>query len=437
MNRTSLCTFILVSQIVVAITTVVTCRPFGVWAAEVSQASSTAEGSDSAGPRDGDRFSTDQNHLWKGETGAERWWWQIEFDEPCDIGAILQVAGDGGDVLNNAPRNSVWQISHNGQSWQNLCETRVVDERRSFRIHRLTKPVTTRFLRLLIDSAIGAAPALREVEIFAAPDAAIEFPLWVVAVSTTEATEGPGGLGAGREFLPLVRSCPGWEQTPAQFVWMGHFDLPFLEVEPRPLCAFLSGNFKDWCEKDRAPWRGIEAVLRDGQLPLWAACGGAQGLAILAEVGTDQPWDCPFCRDPQNPKSPIYGHIEHLKPGKCGDYTNCVFERGKYLVRQRLKDPAFAGLPRDFEIMESHCGQIEYVPAGWVHVIENGPGGRTKMQCLRLKDRPVYAAQFHIEMAGTPENSRQIMANFLRVAEGWVRDQEAGLPLPEPQEFEE
>jgi GMP synthase-like glutamine amidotransferase len=66
--------------------------------------------------------------------------------------------------------------------------------------------------------------------------------------------------------------------------------------------------------------------------------------------------------------------------------------------------------------MESHCGQIEWPPPGWKLVATAGHGTQTKSQCLRLKDRYVYAAQFHIEMEGTPEASKQIMANFLALA---------------------
>jgi len=28
-------------------------------------------------------------------------------------------------------------------------------------------------------------------------------------------------------------------------------------------------------------------------------------------------------------------------------------------------DPAFAGLSSEFEVMESHCGQINFPPKGW------------------------------------------------------------------------
>jgi len=159
--------------------------------------------------------------------------------------------------------------------------------------------------------------------------------------------------------------------------------------------------------------------MKNGRLPIWASCGGAQGLAILAEAGVDKPWDCPHCRDPLHPKTPIYTHIGHTGQRACGDYSACVFERGPFTVRQVGQDPVFQGLPRDFVAMESHCGQIEWTPQGWVLVAGAGPGTQTKTQCLRMRNRNIYAAQFHIEMAGAPETSRQIMGNFLGLAKAW------------------
>jgi GMP synthase-like glutamine amidotransferase len=89
-------------------------------------------------------------------------------------------------------------------------------------------------------------------------------------------------------------------------------------------------------------------------------------------------------------------------------------------------------LGEEFETMESHCGQIEYVPKGWTLLITQGSGGKTKTQCMRRDDRPIYAAQFHIEMKGTPESSRQIMANFLGVAQDWGGFNPHATPLAKP-----
>jgi hypothetical protein len=173
-------------------------------------------------------------------------------------------------------------------------------------------------------------------------------------------------------------------------------------------------------------------VLKNRHLPMWGACGGAQALAILQETGVDKPWDCPRCRDPQHPKSPVYSHIGHTGDSKCGDYSKDIWERGKHKMQLVARDPAFEGLPEVFELMESHVGQIASVPEGWVRVVTRGPGALTENQCLRVGDRYIYAAQFHIEMAGTPENSRAIMANFLSLAKAWGGYNVDSRPVPAP-----
>ena len=263
-------------------------------------------------------------------------------------------------------------------------------------------------------AAEGEAPALREVEFLGDPHTEIAFPPWAVVVSTTGSSTVPGEGGAA--FRRLARSSQGWGELQVQNIWLGDFKEAFIATEPRPLCAFLSGNFIDWCQQKRDHWRGTAAILRSGSLPMWASCGGAQGLAILAETGVDHPWDCPQCRDPANPRLPIYTHIAGSLRRTCGDYSGCVFERGPFTIRQLSPDPVFRGLPTEFLAVESHCGQIEWPPAGWELIATCGAGGKTKTQCLRLKDHPVYAAQFHIEMAGTPESSKRIMENFLAIS---------------------
>ena len=363
-----------------------------------------------------ERFGIETGSAWKGRPGAPGWWWQVQFDPPREVGAILQINGDDPTIFRNAPRRYAWQWSPDGQSWHELPETRVTRERRLFRIHRLKKPRRVRFLRLEILEAEGSYPTLREAEFYAQPSAEIPFPDWIVAVSTTTRFEP---IGAGATFIPLARQCPGWESLQAQQVWLESFDPAFLAAEPRPLCAFLSGNFRDWCQVEREPWRGAQEVLKEGRFPIWASFGGAQGLAILAENGVDREWDCPHCRDPKKPKTPIYTHIGHTARKPCGDYSGCLFERGPTNVRQMGEDPAFRGLPAEFSVIESHCGQIEWAPKGWTLVAVGGSGARTRTQCLRVRGRPIYAAQFHIEMDGTPENSRRIMSNFLELAREW------------------
>jgi hypothetical protein len=383
----------------------------------IASASSVAEGFAANGAMDGARFSTNHAAVWNGDVNSPHgWWWQAEFESPRTIGAILQIVGDHPFVFRNAPRQSVWQRSEDGRRWVDLPTTAITNEQRLFRIHRLSPPVKTRFLRLNISGAAGKSPTLREVEFYSDPLERIAFPDWIVAVNVTHDSKLPGH---GQEFIPLAKSCAGQADLQAQQVWLDAFNEEFLRIEPRPLCGFLSGSFKDWCEVDRSTWRGVEEVLRHKNLPLWASCGGAQGLAILAETGVEKPWDCPHCRDPQHPKTAIYTHIGHTTQRPCGDYSGCIFERGPHWVRALTEDPVFKNLPREFQVMESHCGQIEWPPAGWTLIATAGLNTKTKTQCIRMNDRPIYAAQFHIEMEGALAASKQIMANFLGLAKAW------------------
>ncbi len=384
----------------------------------VASASSFETGFEPGGAVNGERFSADAGCAWKGGAGGAGWWWQVEFPRRRRVGAILQVQGDHDFVLRNAPSRYVWQTSLDGLTWSDLAETQSDHEARAYRLHRLRTVRSAQFLRLWIETVTGSYPTLREIEVYSRPNTSVAFPDWVVVVNTTHDPTLPGH---GQEFIPVVRSCPGGEHTPAQQVWLDNFNESFLATEPRPLCAFLSGNFKDWCEVERERWRGVQEVLSWGRLPMWASCGGAQGLAILAETGVDRPWDCPHCRDPLHPRLPIYTHIGHTERKPCGDYSGCVFERGAYRVRPVTADPVFRGLAQEFEVMESHCGQIEWAPRGWEVVARGGDGALTRNQCLRVRDRPIYAAQFHVELPGREANARQIVSNFLRLAKAWDR----------------
>jgi len=387
-------------------------------------ASSSQPGFFPTGVVDHDRFSFAVNHAWKGKTDCSNWWWEIEFPKARKLGAILQIQGDHEFVFQNAPKSYSWQTSLDGNTWQDLQETRIDNERRLFRLHRLTVPRRARFVRLQITAAESSFPTIREVEFFTRPREHVRFPNWIIAVNTTHDPHLPN---EGKQFIPLAKSCAGQGTLQAQQVWLDSFDEKFCATEPKPLCAFLSGNFKDWCEVQRTPWRGTEQILKKGHLPLWASCGGAQGLAILATVTTEKLWDCPHCRDPQDPKTPIYTHIGHTGNKPCGDYSSCIFERGPHMVQQITRDPVFKGLPDQFQAMQSHCGQIEWPPPGWELIVTAGPGTQTRSQCLKLKSHCIYAAQFHIEMEGTPETSRQIMSNFLRLAKhsGGYRPEQA------------
>ncbi|HPY76535.1 MAG TPA: hypothetical protein PLQ45_01715, partial [Anaerohalosphaeraceae bacterium] len=190
------------------------------------------------------------------------------------------------------------------------------------------------------------------------------------------------------------------------------------------LCAFLSGSFLDWCQRTRDPFAGLQEVLQNENLPIWGSCGGAQAIGILLDTGWQSPWDCPRCRNPEYPYSPIYGHIGYidpLSPRPCGVWDNSLAEIGPTYVRKVVEDPAFAELPSQFRVNQSHMGQLEYLPMGWEQVCGAGDGALTEIQCFKKIGKPIYGAQFHIENyhVQTQVNSIIIMNNFLTIAKQW------------------
>ena len=299
-----------------------------------------------------------------------------------------------------------------------------------FRVHRLKEPRTVSYLRLCIRKIDGKYPTLREVEFYPEVDSKIDFPEWCVSVNTSS-DQLPG---EGQKFAKSLKLIEGGDHIVAQEIRLSEFQESLLKVEPRPLCAFMSGNLTDWCQKDREDWRGTQEIVQNGRIPIWAACGGAQGLAILFEHGLETPWDCPHCRDPRQPLTPIYSHIHDVEWRPCGDYSKCVHESGPTKVRQTANDPVFEGLSREFPIIESHCGQVAWVPKAWELIATAGEGAKTRMQCMRLKNRYIYAAQFHFELEGTPQSSRTILTNFIKVAQaagGYRMDPQAvTAPVP-------
>lgn len=367
---------------------------------------------------DGDRFSVQRGRLWKGQPDADAWTWTADLGEGAVVGSILQIAGDEESHVTSAPMNYVWQSSEEGATWHDIESTHVADERRMYRIHRLPKPAKTRYMRLSVRASGEQPPALREVEFYGEPDAKISFPEWLLVVSSHDKPS----LATCHRYLDLARRCDGWEAVTAQFLWHGYLDPEFAAVEPRPLCLLFGGSSLEWCQVDREAWKGVERLLDEAKFPMWAACGGGQVFGLLEETGADAPWDCPNCRDPLHPKSPIYGHIGKLDPAKpthCSVYTNNIYELGPTPVKLVKHDAVFEGLPTDFMIPEYHCGQLEHLPSGWDLLVTKGDGGKTWMQCMKKQGTCIYGAQFHIEHQGTPEASRQIMSNFLTAARQW------------------
>lgn len=409
-----------------------------VWSFETSDNVSSIEVSSSqpdfgpGGAYDGHRYEASVGNCWKGAAGQSSWTWQVNFSIPRQIGSILMIMGEPGDnsdkmryTQRNSPSNYKWQYSDDGTTWYDIDETIITGDKRIFRILRLDTAIIANHLRLVVYGCVGDYPTIREIELYDNTDANIAFEDWLVAVDITNEPGPP--YGNTEWFIELARRCSGWENVQGQQIWVGSFNEAFLNIEPYPLCMFISGSFDEWCQVTRSYFTGLQEVVLNGNIPIWGSCGGAQVLGLINEPGCQNPWDCPRCRYVHSPAwSPIYRHIGYLNPGiepqACGDYSNCIYESGAYLIKQVVSDPVFAGLSDPFYALESHCGELAYLPSGWFQIGGKGPGTLTNLQCYRKVDRYIYGAQFHIENdynSDTNSNAIKIMTNFLGVAQGW------------------
>ena len=399
----------------------------------LNEASSSQPGFGPEGAYDGNRFEGTPGNCWKGMPDQGSWSWQVNFTSPRQIGAILMIMGEPGGAgselefyQNNAPLNYKWKYSSDGSTWYDLAETHVQNEKRLFRIQRFNTAIAAKHLRLEISNCIGGYPVIREIELYGDTNSVIPFDDWLVSVDITEEPGPPYGNTSW--FVGVARRCSGWSNVQGQQMWLANFDESFLNIEPYPLCVFLSGSFDEWCQINRQHYAGLQEVVVNGHIPMWGSCGGAQVLGLLTDPGREHPWDCPRCRFLHNPAwSPIYGHIGYidpaLEPSPCGDYSNCIREEGACRISKITSDPVFAGLSEPFYAYENHIGQLQYLPSGWHRI--GGPGGtetKTYYQCFRRDDRYIYGAQFHIENdydSETNNNATQIMTNFLGLAQQW------------------
>jgi len=229
------------------------------------EASSAEDAHPARGAVDGNRFSTRPEKYWKGTASEKSWHWQADFGRLTDIGSILQVLGDDESILAGAPMAYTWQVSDDGTNWRDLKETSVSNEQRMYRIHRLEQPARGRYLRMSITSTSGTPPAIREIEIYPQIDQKIQFPDWVFAIGSEDRPR----IDNCRRFVDLARQCEGYADLHGQYVWHGYFGLQVALAEPRPMCVFYTGSYRDWCEV----------------IPNFARHAGIAGRRFAADVG--------------------------------------------------------------------------------------------------------------------------------------------------------
>jgi len=101
--------------------------------------------------------------------------------------------------------------------------------------------------------------------------------------------------------------------------------------------------------------------------------------------------------------------------GRTGPAARAEFGRTRLYVDE--EDQLFVGIPREFDVWESHNDEVKDVPEGFQALAHSETCAVEAMRSLR---RPLYAVQFHPEVENTAFGT-DIFRNFLRAVEEWRR----------------
>lgn len=158
------------------------------------------------------------------------------------------------------------------------------------------------------------------------------------------------------------------------------------------LDAVMVGGSGDYgCVNNTQPWylaaRELLLEVVDRGIPMFCSCFGHQALAdaLGGEVITDR------------------------QRSELGTFSISLTKEGK-------EDPLFSAMPARFKAQLGHNDHVVKLPRGAVHLAKSK---LCKIQAYRLKDKPVYATQFHPEIKYS-ENIERARA-YLHVYEGRLK----------------
>lgn len=97
--------------------------------------------------------------------------------------------------------------------------------------------------------------------------------------------------------------------------------------------------------------------------------------------------------------------------GKAG--VAKIPEFGKTEIIVDKENDLFLGLPKSFQVWESHNDEIKEVPKDFEALAHSE---NCKFQAVKHKKKPIYGLQFHPEVEHT-EYGKEIFENFLKISE--------------------
>jgi GMP synthase-like glutamine amidotransferase len=159
----------------------------------------------------------------------------------------------------------------------------------------------------------------------------------------------------------------------------------------------ISGNTTDWVDYDFATFQPLFDLVKSGQFPVIAFCGGHQWLGLMYGAPCDA--------------------IRKLNAGEKdpGGFAPGWFKEVGYLpVHVVREDPIFKGLGSDPVFFESHYWEIKELPAEFELLASTET---VKIQAIKHRQHLIYGTQFHPEASSAEYPAGfALLENFFRLA---------------------
>ncbi|MCL5407107.1 MAG: discoidin domain-containing protein [Patescibacteria group bacterium] len=302
-----------------------------------------------------------------------------------DLGSVQEISRIW--ILSNPNEPDGWlksfvlQSSINGQVWDDITETKIVNND-TFRNIIDFKKVTARFFRLLIKEFVGYAAQINEIILYSPGQPPIPH------IPESDYILIVGNEHNGFTFTDLAKHIESLSLG-LKTVTIPYFEasMEVLERLPKkPVAIVLSGNNADYPNLPMFEHNGEFEIIRQSNIPILGICAGHQFLAMAYGYsrGRSMGWSDISAMEPQT-------------------------RRAKIKILEQ--DPIFEGVKNDFIAPEIHSWAV-VEPSEEFKIIAKS----TYVQAQKSTQRFIYGVQFHGEINVSYNEGKLVIENFLKMA---------------------
>ena len=278
-------------------------------------------------------------------------------------------------------KDFVWQMSDDGETWNEIQGTKIRNND-TFRNIIGFKPVTARYLKLLITDWHGYSPQINVITLYSPGKPPVpETPEndYVLIV---------GNQQSGFTFTELAQFIEDLDLGLSTLT-VPHYEVSMEMInslKKEPVAIILSGNNADYPNLPMFEYNGEFEIIRECKIPLLGICCGHQ-LTVMA-----------------------YGYTYARSMG-WEDVTSLENPKKVTQIKIEKDAPIFEGIPNPFTAPEIHGWSVAHLPHDYEVLAQS-----TYIQALKSKSKTLYGAQFHAEIKVPDNEGTPYLINFLKMA---------------------